>query len=67
MLSDKDIEAIKNLMNKSSRFMSLSGLSGILAGIYALIGAFFVNKIIIMINNKVTTQPLPDESVAEPL
>jgi hypothetical protein len=42
----KDLDEIKNLMNKSSRFMSLSGLSGILAGIYALIGAFFVNKII---------------------
>ncbi|PNQ73757.1 hypothetical protein C1T31_05330 [Hanstruepera neustonica] len=35
----KDIAEIKNLMNKSSRFISLSGLSGILAGIYALIGA----------------------------
>ncbi|OMP30218.1 hypothetical protein [Mangrovimonas sp. DI 80] len=35
----KDITEIKNLMNKSSRFISLSGLSGILAGIYALIGA----------------------------
>lgn len=35
----KDINEIKNLMNKSSRFISLSGLSGILAGIYALIGA----------------------------
>ncbi|MFI2742658.1 hypothetical protein ACG2LH_07955 [Zhouia sp. PK063] len=34
-----DITEIKNLMNKSSRFISLSGLSGILAGIYALIGA----------------------------
>lgn len=34
----KDISEIKNLMNKSSRFISLSGLSGILAGIYALIG-----------------------------
>ena len=37
----KDISEIKNLMNKSSRFISLSGLSGILAGIYALIGATF--------------------------
>lgn len=37
----KDIIEIKDLMNKSSRFMSLSGLSGILAGIYALIGAYF--------------------------
>lgn len=37
----KDISEIKNLMNKSSKFISLSGLSGILAGIYALIGAGF--------------------------
>ncbi len=35
----KDISEIKNMMHKSSRFISLSGLSGILAGIYALIGA----------------------------
>ncbi|MGG5485515.1 hypothetical protein [Gaetbulibacter sp. PBL-D1] len=35
----KDISEIKNLMNKSSRFISLSGLSGILAGVYALVGA----------------------------
>ncbi len=35
----KDLNEIKDLMNKSSRFISLSGLSGILAGIYALIGA----------------------------
>ncbi|PKA83607.1 hypothetical protein ATE92_1766 [Ulvibacter sp. MAR_2010_11] len=34
----KDISEIKNLMNRSSRFISLSGLSGILAGVYALIG-----------------------------
>ncbi len=35
----KDISEIKHLMNKSSRFISLSGLSGIMAGVYALIGA----------------------------
>jgi len=35
----KDITQIKDMMNKSSRFFSLSGLSGIMAGIYALIGA----------------------------
>ena len=34
----KDISEIKDLMNKSSRFISLSGLSGILAGTYAIIG-----------------------------
>jgi len=35
----KDLSEIKHLMNKSSRFISLSGLSGIMAGLYALIGA----------------------------
>ena len=34
-----DITEIKNIMNRSSRFISLSGMSGVLAGIYALIGA----------------------------
>ncbi|WP_310381617.1 hypothetical protein [Flavobacterium sp.] len=41
-----DISEIKNLMDKSSRFISLSGLSGILAGVYSLIGAWLVYKII---------------------
>lgn len=35
-----DITEIKNMMNQSSRFISLSGLSGVLAGIYSLIGAW---------------------------
>ncbi|MEC4004808.1 hypothetical protein OX283_009090 [Flavobacterium sp. SUN052] len=41
-----DISEIKNMMNKSSQFLSLSGLSGILAGIYALIGAFYANSLL---------------------
>ena len=36
----KDISEIKDIMNKSSRFLSLSGMSGILAGLYALVGAY---------------------------
>lgn len=35
----KDIESIRQLMERSVKFLSLSGLSGMLAGIYALIGA----------------------------
>ena len=35
----KDISEIKTLMDRSSRFISLSGLSGIFAGIYAIAGA----------------------------
>lgn len=34
-----DLKDIKNMMARSSQFMSLSGLSGIIAGIYAIIGA----------------------------
>ena len=41
----KDISEIRSMMEKSSKFISLSGLSGILAGIYALAGAFLAYKI----------------------
>ena len=41
-----DLSEIKDLMNRSSRFLSLSGLSGILAGTYALIGAYLAYKTI---------------------
>ncbi len=43
-MEEKDIHSelasIRSLMERSSRFLSLSGLSGVMAGIYALIGAF---------------------------
>lgn len=35
----KDLAQIRSMMEKSSRFISLSGLSGIFAGFFALIGA----------------------------
>jgi hypothetical protein len=35
----EDLASIRNMMERSSKFISLSGLSGIMAGIYALIGA----------------------------
>ncbi|WP_116789180.1 hypothetical protein [Flavobacterium psychrotrophum] len=41
----KDIQDIKKMMDRSSQFISLSGLSGILAGIYALAGAFVMKMI----------------------
>ena len=36
---EKDIASIRTMMERSVKVISLSGLSGILAGIYALIGA----------------------------
>jgi hypothetical protein len=40
------IKDIRNLMKRSSRFLSLSGLSGVLAGIYALAGAYYGNMML---------------------
>ena len=36
---EKDIASIRTMMERSSKFLSLSGLSGVLAGIYAIVGA----------------------------
>jgi hypothetical protein len=36
----QDLEEIKDIMNRSSRFISLSGLSGISAGLCAMAGAY---------------------------
>jgi len=38
------LQDIKRMMERSSRFISLSGLSGIAAGICALVGAWFARK-----------------------
>ena len=51
----QDISDIKNMMNKSSQFISLSGLGWIMAGIYALIGAFIAHELI-QNNNNVMVQ-----------
>lgn len=47
-----ELSSIRNLMERSTRFISLSGLSGILAGIYALIGAFLGYKLVYAGGNK---------------
>jgi predicted lysophospholipase L1 biosynthesis ABC-type transport system permease subunit len=36
---EKDLASIRTMMERSAKFLSLSGLSGVLAGVYALIGA----------------------------
>ena len=43
----QDLKEIKDLLNKSTQFISLSGLSGVLAGIYALIGAVYVQTLLL--------------------
>lgn len=49
-MEEKDIytelSSIRNLMERSAKFISLSGLSGIMAGVYALIGSFLAYRIV---------------------
>jgi ABC-type phosphate/phosphonate transport system permease subunit len=40
----QELHHIKQMMERSSRFISLSGLSGVSAGIFALLGAWFAVK-----------------------
>ena len=40
----RDIAEIRSMMERSSKFLSLSGWAGIMAGIYALAGAFIAFK-----------------------
>ncbi|MEP7163969.1 MAG: hypothetical protein ABI741_04700 [Ferruginibacter sp.] len=42
----EDLQHIKRMMERSSRFISLSGLSGIMAGLCALAGAYFAHQVI---------------------
>src|SRR4051812_12736197 len=41
----RDIAVMRSMMERSSKFLSLSGLAGIMAGIYALSGAYIAYKI----------------------
>lgn len=41
-----ELKDIRSIMERSSRFLSLSGWSGILIGIYALIGAYIVQRLV---------------------
>jgi len=38
------LKDIRQMMDRSSRFISLSGLSGVFAGVIALIGVYFANE-----------------------
>ena len=67
-MEEKDIHSelasIRSLMERSSRFLSLSGLSGVMAGIYALIGAFIGYGIV---KEKYTSLTISDSYLDNPL
>ena len=41
----EDLSHIRSMMERSSRFISLSGLSGVFAGLFALAGSFYVYQL----------------------
>ncbi|HEY0677616.1 MAG TPA: hypothetical protein VGD17_04985 [Chitinophagaceae bacterium] len=41
----RDITEMRSMMERSSKFLSLSGLAGVMAGIYALTGAYIAYKV----------------------
>ncbi|MCP9290803.1 hypothetical protein [Gracilimonas sediminicola] len=42
----KDIAEIRSMMERSSKFLSLSGWAGIMAGLYALAGAYIAHNLL---------------------
>lgn len=42
----QDITEMRSMMERSSKFLSLSGLAGVMAGIYALAGALIAYKVL---------------------
>jgi len=58
----QDLADIRSMMERSSKFVSLSGWEGILAGTYALIGAYIANNII-GFNPDSITYSIPSESL----
>ena len=43
----RDISEIRSMMERSTKFLSLSGWAGIMAGVYALIGAYIADRILL--------------------
>jgi hypothetical protein len=66
----KTLSDIRNLMERSSRFLSLSGLSGIFIGIYALAGAgtawWYVNSNNFVITSYYSLATTPDGETYRP-
>ncbi len=58
----KDLADIRSMMERSSKFVSLSGWEGILAGVYALIGAY-IAKTHIGFNPDSIAYSIPSDSL----
>ena len=41
----ESVNEIKELMEKSSKFVSLSGITAVMAGVYSFVGAYVVGRV----------------------
>ncbi|MBZ0182203.1 MAG: hypothetical protein K8F60_07080 [Melioribacteraceae bacterium] len=56
----QDIAEIRSMMERSSKFLSLSGWAGAMAGIYALTGFYIVNSLLDFSPNKILYDSLEE-------
>lgn len=60
----RDIAEIRSMMERSSKFLSLSGLAGVMAGIYALTGAYIAYGVFNFNPNEIVYGPLDSSSLS---
>lgn len=58
----QDLRDIREMMSKSTQFISLSGLSGVMAGVYALAGAFVADSLMEWYKLKTGSAVVPVDS-----
>jgi uncharacterized membrane protein YidH (DUF202 family) len=63
----RDIAEMRSMMERSSKFLSLSGLAGVMAGIYALIGAYIAYKIFYFNPDEIVYNTIKSGSVSSSL
>lgn len=61
----EDISEIRKVMDRSTRFLTLNGLTGILAGVYALIGAYVAYQLFYYNTDEVIYNTLSEGAVSE--
>jgi uncharacterized membrane protein len=60
----RDIAEIRSMMERSSKFLSLSGWAGILAGMYALLGAYIAYAFLNFNPNEIVYSPTKSGSLS---
>ena len=63
----RDIAEIRSMMERSSKFLSLSGWAGIMAGVYALSGAYIAYKVFYFNPDRIVYNTISSDSVSSSL